>query len=72
MLYNGPGGDVMALDALMAIRVPEGWRRQVKAEAALRGMTISSLIRAAVDYYLKLDIREADGRGEGEDAVQEP
>ncbi|MCL6479974.1 MAG: ribbon-helix-helix protein, CopG family [Peptococcaceae bacterium] len=54
----------MTLETKMAIRVPEEWHRQVKAEAALRGTTVSKLIRTAVDEWLKQNPREAakDGK----------
>lgn len=54
----------MALESKLLIRVPEDWRRQVKAEAALRGITISQLIRTAVDEYLKQHPREEAKHGE--------
>lgn len=57
----------MALDTKMAIRVPVDWHRQVKAEAALRGITVSWLIRISVDDWLARNPREeANKHGEEE------
>lgn len=57
----------MGLETKMAIRVPEDWHRQIKAEAALRGITVSWLIRVSVDEYLARHPREEAGEhGEGE------
>lgn len=50
----------MGLESKMVIRVTEDWHRKVKAEAALRGMTISNLIRQAVDDWLKRNPLELD------------
>lgn len=54
----------MALESKLLIRVPEDWRRRIKAEAALRGITVSWLIRTAVDEWLANHPREeADRHG---------
>jgi len=36
----------------ITIRVDGAWRRRVKAEAALRGLTLAELVRRAIDQYL--------------------
>lgn len=57
----------MALGSELLIRVPEDWRRWVKSEAALRGITVSWLVRAAVSEYLANHPREeANKYGEEE------
>lgn len=54
----------MKLETKMAIRVPEEWHRRIKAEAALRGITVSWLIRTATDEYLKRHPRGEDKNDE--------
>lgn len=54
---------MLALETKMAIRVPEEWHRHVKAEAALRGTTVSKLIRTAVNEWLKQNPREGFTNG---------
>lgn len=49
----------MEHDSKLTVRVPEEWHRQVKAEAALRGIAVSKLVRMAVDEWLKGHPREA-------------
>lgn len=49
----------MGLETKLTIRVPEEWHRKVKAEAALRGTTVSKLVRQAVNEWLKHNPREA-------------
>lgn len=45
----------MQNDYKMVVRVPKEWHRRVKAEAALRGISLSQLIRDAVNEYLEKD-----------------
>lgn len=56
----------MTLESKMVIRVPEEWHRYVKAEAALRGTSISKLVRNAVDEWLRQNPWEGfkDGKEE--------
>lgn len=42
----------MELESKVTIRVPEAWHRQAKAEAALRGISLSNLVRTAVNEWL--------------------
>lgn len=49
----------MEMETKLTIRVPEQWHREVKSEAALRGTTVSKLVRTAVNEWLKLNPREA-------------
>lgn len=55
----------MTLETKMTIRVPEAWHRRIKAEAAFRGLSVSKMIRTAVDEWLKNNpVKEADSNGE--------
>jgi len=48
----------------MTIRVPEAWHRRIKSEAALRGLTVSSMIKVAVDEWLERNpIKEGNNDG---------
>ncbi|MCL6447611.1 MAG: hypothetical protein K6U04_05570 [Armatimonadetes bacterium] len=49
-------------DHKMLIRVPVEWHRQVKAEAALLGMSMSKLVITAVNEYLE-KVKEAKKDG---------
>lgn len=40
-------------DAQLVLRVPSEWHRRVKVEAAYRGMTITKIVRTAVDEWLE-------------------
>ena len=42
----------LELNKKLTIRVPEEWHRKIKAEAALRGLKLSQLVRNAVDDWL--------------------
>ena len=54
----------MSLDTKMTIRVPEAWHRRIKSEAALRGLTVSSMIKVAVDEWLERNpIKEGNNDG---------
>jgi predicted DNA binding CopG/RHH family protein len=66
MLYHiGEGVLLVENDLRMTIRVPEAWHRKVKSEAALRGMSLSQLIRTAVDEWLEKNKRIEGGRANG-------
>jgi len=56
----------LVFETKMVIRVPEEWHRYVKAEAALRGTSISKLVRNAVDEWLKDNPWEGWNNGEKE------
>jgi len=60
----------LTLETKMAIRVPLDWHRRVKAEAALRGMTVSRIVRVAVDEWLASHPREEEGHGKEAEARQ--
>lgn len=63
LIYDDPEVMLMPLNWQMTLRVPQEWHRRVKAEAALRGVTVSFLVRTAVDYYLELNAKEANTNG---------
>ncbi|MEW6771862.1 MAG: plasmid partition protein ParG [Bacillota bacterium] len=48
----------------LSVRVNPEWHRRVKAEAALRGITLAEMVRKAVDEWLERNPRkgEADGK----------
>jgi len=50
-------------DSKLVLRVPTEWHRRIKSEAALRGITISGMIRTAVDEWLARNPREGDHNG---------
>lgn len=50
----------MKLETKVALRVPEEWHHRAKAQAALRGITVSWLVRTAVDEWLERHPREED------------
>ena len=58
-------------DAKLVFRVPSEWHRRVKVEAALRGMTITAIIRTAVDEWLERnpyqDQKESDTNGKNKE-----
>ena len=43
----------MKYSKLMSVRMEEDFRRKIKAEAALRGMSMAELIREAVEEWIK-------------------
>ena len=43
----------MKYSKLMSVRMEEDFRRKIKAEAALRGMSMAELIREAVEEWLE-------------------
>jgi len=48
----------------MTIRAEESWHRKIKVEAAMRGITVSWLVRTAVDEWLERNpIKEANQNG---------
>lgn len=42
----------MKYSKLMSVRMEEDFRRKIKAEAALRGMSMAELVRQAVEEWL--------------------
>jgi len=48
----------------MTINVDDDWHRKIKVEAAMRGITVSWLVRTAVDEWLERNpIKEANQNG---------
>jgi len=43
----------MKYSKLMSVRMEEDFRRKIKAEAALRGISMAELIRQAVEEWLE-------------------
>jgi len=43
----------MKYNKLMSVRMEEDFRRKIKAEAALRGISMAELIRQAVEEWLE-------------------
>jgi predicted DNA-binding protein len=49
-----------AMMVKLTIKIPEDLRRQAKAVAALRGETVSDVVRAALETYIVEALEETD------------